>query len=256
MTPQFRRSNKGLGSSFLFSLLVHFSIYGLVTWFHFFPALRLPEAPVYYVDMVNLPVADPQAGIPAVPPGTSAPSPPPAPAKPAPEMKLPAKTPSRPASAPAAKTKPDSSQAAGDTSREFEERLAHLEKTSEARHEAAALDALRNKMASRGGQAGVPGGTGRESGSDYASYIRSRLVDAFKATIAFQDKNPKVVIVLTIDRNGRVVKTRIERSSGDRLFENSVNRAIARAEKEFRPPPGGGTFEYGFIFSPQGVGKQ
>jgi len=254
MTPPVRRTNKGLGSSFLLSLLVHFSIYGLFAWLHFLPALHVPEAPVYYVDVVNLPVAEPQAGIPAVPPGSPAPSPPPAPAKPAPEMKLPAKPQSRPT--PAAKAKPDSPEAAGESSREFQERLAHLEKSSEARHEAAALDALRRKTASRGGQAGVPGGTGHESGSDYASYIRSRLVDAFKATIAFQDKDPKVVIALTIDRNGRVVKTRIERSSGDRLFENSVSRAIARAEKEFRPPPGGGTFEYGFIFSPQGVGKQ
>ncbi len=254
MIPPFRRSNKGLGSSVLISLLVHFALYGLFAWLHFFPALRVTEAPVYYVDMVNLPVAEPQAGIPSVPPGSSAPSSPPAPAKPPPEMKLPAKPPSRPT--PAAKAKPESPQAAGDSSREFEERLAHLEKNSEARHEAAALDALRRKTASRGGQAGVPGGTGRESGSDYASYIRSRLVDAFKTTIAFQEKNPRVVVVLTIDRNGRVMNTRFERSSSDRLFVDSVNRAILRAEKEFRPPPGGGTFEYGFIFSPQGVGKQ
>ncbi len=254
MTPPFRRSDTGLGGSFLVSLLAHFSIYGVVAWFHFFPPLRVTEAPVYYVDMVNLPVAEPQAGLPAVPQGTPASATPPAPAKPSPEMKLPAKPTNRPI--PVVKTKPVAPQSAAESSRDFEERLAHLEKTSEARHEAAALDALRKKTASRGGQAGIPGGTGRESGSDYASYIRSRLVDAFKTTIAFQEKNPKVVIVIIIDRNGRVVKTRIERSSGDRLFEDSVNRAIVRAEKEFRPPPGGGTFEYGFIFSPQGVGKQ
>ena len=68
------------------------------------------------------------------------------------------------------------------------------------------MEAIRNRAASRGkGQAGIPTGTGREAGSDYASYIRSRLVDAFKTTIAYQDKAPRAVVVLTIDRNGRVV---------------------------------------------------
>ena len=102
----------------------------------------------------------------------------------------------------------------------------------------------------------MPGGTGKEAGSDYASYIQSRLRDAFKTTIAYASKAPEVVLRLSIDRTGHVTKSRIERSNGDALFEDAVLKAVSKAEKSFPPPPGGGEFEQGFIFKPQGVAKK
>lgn len=255
MIPSVKRSDKGLLPVLTVSLLLHATVYGLFAWLHLFPSAPFNDAPVYYVDVVNLPVESPQHGSPAAAGKESAP---PAPVKPPPpEMKLPAKDAGR--ALPAAKAvKPalSASQPAEESAKEFEERLAKLERASDDRHAATALEALRKKAAGKGkGQAGMPGGTGTEAGSDYASYLRSRLVDAFKSTIAYQDKSPRTVVVLTIDRNGKVAKWRIESSTGDRLFEDSVQRAIVKAEKEFRPPPGGGTFEYGFIFTAQGVGK-
>lgn len=137
--------------------------------------------------------------------------------------------------------------------------MAKLRQAIEERRQEAALDALRRKAAGSGRKperVGTPSGTGKEAGSDYASYIQSRLTDAFQSTIAHQSKAPEMVVKLTIDAGGRVIRKRIERSSGDRIFDESVFKAIARAEKTFVPPPGGGEFEYGFIFKPQGVGKK
>ena len=142
-----------------------------------------------------------------------------------------------------------------DSSREFEERMARLEQEAGERHQAAALEALKKKETGKTA-AGMPGGAGTEAGSDYASYIQSRLTDAFKTTIAFQAKNPEVLMKLTVNRNGRIVRMRMERSSGDKIFEDAVSRAIAKAEKSFPPPPTHENFEAGFVFRPQGVGKQ
>jgi colicin import membrane protein len=204
------------------------------------------EAPVYYVDVVNLPVADPQAGFPDSSEKVKAPLP----ALPPPHMQMPAKADAKSATlAKVVKQTPVVESAS-----EFEERMAGLEKEVEARHAAAALEALSKRNVGKP-PSGIPGGVGSEAGSDYAGYLQSRLKDAFKNTIAYQSKNPEVVLRLTIDRYGRVVRFLMERSSGDKLFEDAVARAVGKAEKTFPPPPGGGAFDYGFVFRPEGVGK-
>lgn len=252
MSRTLQRRDPGLGWMALCSLAIHLALYFFLVAFHF--PTRLAEAPVYYVDVVNLPVANPRAGTPTTAGAPSPPAPEPAPARQ--EMALPAKPAPKPATKPASPAaKPAESR---ETAQQFEERLAKLEQAVAARHEAAAIDALRKKLAGsgKGGQVGMPGAKGTEAGSDYANYIRSRLTDAFRTTIAYQSKKPEVVLRLTIDRTGRVVGQRIERSSNDRLFEDSVARAVAKAAKNFPPPPGGGGFDYSFRFVPEGVSKK
>ncbi|HEX8960059.1 MAG TPA: TonB family protein [Geobacteraceae bacterium] len=236
------------------SAVAHLTVCILLVAFHF-PA-HFKEAPVYYVDVVNLPVAHPQAGTPSgspAEPKTSAASPLPAPPA-SREMTMPAKpagkVPPRPATVPS----PKKAETA-ESDREFEDRLAKIEQRAAAGHEAAALDALRKRVAGRGA-AGMPGATGNEAGSDYASYIQSRLTDAFRSTIAFQSRNPQVTVRITIGRSGRIALVRTERSTGDKVFEDAVARAIAKAEQSFPPPPNREQFEIGFVFRPQGVGKK
>jgi len=241
----------GLGWGFAISCAVHASLAAFVLLYRFSPPPPL-EAPVYYVDVVNLPVASPQAGSPMTG-GSPLPATPSLPPKP-PEMALPARR-----TPPKATTSKSPPARESDSSQAFEERMAKLQRKIDERRQEATLEALRRKTAGSGRQperVGTPGGTGKEAGSDYASYIQSRLTDAFQTTIAHQSKAPEVVIRLTIDAGGHIIRKRIERSSGDRIFEESVHKAIARAEKTFVPPPGGGEFEYGFIFRPQGVGKK
>jgi colicin import membrane protein len=145
-----------------------------------------------------------------------------------------------------------------ETARRFEDRMDKIEQEVAAKHTMAALEALQKKVAGagKGGQTGIPGGKGLEAGSDYAGYIRSRLTDAFKTTIAFQTKKPEVRVKLTIDRTGKVAGIKLEHSSNDRIFEDAVINAIVKAEQTFVPPPGGGKFEYIFRFAPEGVSKK
>lgn len=254
MSHRLQTTSRGFGASLTFSFVMHLALFFIVTYSGLLLAPRLQEAPVYYVDVVNLPVAHPRMGSPAVAGSQTGAVPlPPAPPE---AMQLPAKpTPKTPAGTAAAKTPAKATPE--ETSREFEERLRQLEKNAEARHQAAALEALKNRAAGTGrGTAGMPTGTGKEAGSDYASYLHSRLQDVFRTTITYQSKNPLVVVRLTIARNGRLLRYRIERSSGDRIFEASVVDTITKAEKTFPPPPNGAEFEQGFMFRPQGIGKQ
>lgn len=230
------------------SLLLHLAVYLFILNFHFSPHFK--EAPVYYVDVLNLPVASPQAGMPSA---VENPPAPPQPATPQPrEMTLPSK-PLIKAPATAVPTIPPKPSEA--TEAEIEERIARLEGEAEARHQADALKALKDKASGKRA-AGMPGGAGTEAGSDYASYIKSRLEDEFKLTIAYQSKNPDVYMKLVISPSGRIIRQQIVKSSKDKVFEDSVFRSIVKAERNFRPPPSGNQFEITVKFSPQGIGKQ
>jgi colicin import membrane protein len=238
----------GFGWMLLCSVVVHLACYFLLVKFHFSP-LPFKEGPVYYVDVVNLPVANPRAGSPSSPGGPS-----PAPARQ--EMTLPEKSSTK--ASPTPSPSPRKPAATVETDRQFQERIAKIERDVEAKQVSAAIDALRSKVGAggKGGQPGMPGATGTEAGSDYASYIRSRLTDAFITTIAFQSKNPEAMVRITIGKTGRVTGLRFEKSSKDRIFEDCVRRAIAKAEQTFPPPPGGALFEYSYRFAPEGVSKK
>jgi colicin import membrane protein len=215
-----------------------------------YTVLPLKEGPVYYVDIVNLPVANPRAGAPSSQSG----APPSATTKE--EMVLPEKG--------AQKTSLIKKQSAQKTStdaesaKKFEERLAKIKNKVAEKDFSDTMSAVRNRIASGGtpGKSGIPGGKGTESGSDYAGYIRSRLTDAFQTTISYQTSSPEVMAKLTIDRNGRLIGLRFVKKSNDRIFEDSVHRAILKAEPTFPPPPNGEKFEYSYRFAPEGVSKK
>ncbi len=248
MSHTLQRNDSEFVWMLLCSTALHVALYLLLVKFNF-SAVPFKEGPVYYVDVVTLPVANPKAGTPAT--SGSAPS------KPAQqEMTLPAKSTPKTASKPISAVKKPA--ASTETSRQFEERMAKIEREVDAKHVSAALNALQKKVAAsgNGGQAGMPGAKGTEAGSDYAAYIRSRLMDAFSTTISFQSKNPEVMVRLTIDRNGKVIGSTFLKSTKDRIFEDSVRRTILKAEQTFPPPPGGARFEYIYRFAPEGISKK
>ena len=243
MTTAFPRKDPGMGLIFSGSILLHCLLFLLITRYQLLTG-PLPAAKVVYeVDLLNLPVAAPQAGSPAAAPSSSvAPAPPPTPPPSAATMTMPSPKAALPA-------KPTAAQDA----EEFSQRMATLKQKAEARQFEERLKKLRDSSGS--GKAGMPDAAGSESGSDYTSYLHSRLTEAFKTTITYQSKDPEVTVRLVIDGKGRIVMNRIERSSGDRLFEDAAQRAIAKAARLLIPPPGGATFEHGFVFRPQGVGR-
>ena len=248
--------DSGLGASFIVSAVIHLAVFLLLAWYGSHrPPLKMEET--YYVDVVNLPVAAPRAGSPSQKGNNAQPAPPP-PRAPAPAMALP--TPPKPAAKaqtarqPTTPTKASSS--AAESSSEFAERMARLERAAEARQEDAALARLQEKVRSQGsGRSGMPGGVGKEAGSDYTAYVQSRLRDAFQKTINHTSPNPEMSVRLFIDVDGKLSRRKAERSSGDRAFEISVFRAIDAASENFTPPPGHKVFEGVFVFKREGISR-
>ena len=249
----------GLGGMLALSLALHLVFFFLAGKLELLSNDLPPAEQAIYVDVLTMPVEAPQAGSPsgtakvaseAGKPVAPAPLPPPAP----PDMKLPKAT--------KATGKPQPSPRKTDrqeTSHEYEARLAALERTAESRRQDAALAEIQNRIAARTGgkaPAGMPGGTGNQAGSDYSAYLQSRLKDSFAVTIAWQTKKPLVVVRLTVDTKGVLTSYKIEKSTGDALFEDAVYRAVQLAKKNFPPPPGGKDFSYGFVFKPEGVDKK
>lgn len=242
----------GIGLTIALSVALHAAVFVfLVWWQQYMPPLGAAET-TYYVDMVNLPVANPAAGVPSAPPAEPAqslpkPSPPAAFSQAARAMRYPAVK---------GKSAVSDKQTQAAESEAFEENLAKLEGKAEAQHQAAAIEKLRKRVAAKKEKPGIPKGNGTESGSDYTAYLYSRLKDAFDVTISFQSKNPFVLVRLTIDGEGRVIRSRIENSSGDRVFELSVTRAIVLAERTIAPPPNRAVYEGAFVFRPSGVTRK
>jgi colicin import membrane protein len=246
----------GMGVSFIVSAVIHLTVFLLVLWYGGLTApLKIQET--YYVDVVNLPVAAPQAGSPTQKGNDvqQAPAPPSTPVAP---MALPKQaTPATKAlTAKQQKTSAKATDSAAEQEREQAERMAKLERVAEAKQEEASIARMRERVKSQGsGRAGMPGGSGKEAGSDYLAYLQSRLKDAFLKTISYTSKNPSITVRLFIDTDGKLSRKKIERSSGDRTFEISVLRAIDTASEKFTPPPSRKVFEGVFVFKPEGISQ-
>lgn len=237
----------GFAVSLMLSVLLHAMLAMAFFWWQQFLPEMGPVQTTYYVDVVNLPVADPRSGSPVQAEDDADVAPPPPPEPPA--------TPAMPALEP--KSRPVARQPAtnSETSTAFEQRMAKLQAVADARRQAQRIEELRSKVTGSG-RSGMPRGTGSEAGSDYTAYLHSRLKDAFRETISYSTKAPFVAVRLTIDTNGRLVRMNMEKSSNDKIFELSVRRAISLAEPSFTPPPGRTQYEGVFVFRPEGVAKQ
>ncbi|CAH2030139.1 energy transducer TonB [Trichlorobacter ammonificans] len=232
--------------SMTLSLLLHAVLFTALIWWQQVTADPGPVQTTYYVDVVNLPVADPRAGSPLQSASSEEVAPPPP--EPA-AIATPTPTP------PAPRVPAQRQAAARADVGTFDQRLAKLQSIADSRRQAQRLEELRAKVAA-GGRSGMPKGTGTEAGSDYTAYLHSRLKDAFRETISYQSTAPFVAVRLTIDGTGKLLRSRFEKSSNDKMFELSVRRAISLAEPSFGPPPGRSQYEGVFVFRPEGVVQQ
>ena len=252
MAARYPASNTGFGVFLFASVAVHVVCFLLLIWWtKLFPFQMTPQE-TYYVDVINLPVADPRAGSPTQK-GDDAQAPTPPPVLPK-EMALPTPTQNSRATKPSSALKVPEKAATPADSDDFAERLSKLTGKAESQQQEEALERLRRKVATTGsGRAGMPDASGSEAGSDYAAYIQSRLKDAFRETISYTSKQPHVLIRLVISADGKIISKKIEQSSGDRSFELAVLRAIDIASAKFPPPPDRRVFEGVFAFRPQGI---
>ena len=239
----------GVSVSFVVSAVIHLAVFLLLLWSgRLFPPRMLIEE-TYYVDVVTLPAADPQSGSPVQnhdAGGAAAP----ASLPPATVVPVPAKAAVKPSAVP---VRPAAQNGSPGTESAFSERMAKLERTSEARREEAVLEKLRSKVKAGTAKSGTPDASGAEAASRYADYVKSRLEDALKMTSSYTTKNPEVAVRLAISTEGRLLWRKIERSSGDATFQLAVERAIDLASEKFTVPPGRTVFENGFVFKPKGI---
>jgi len=242
------------GVCFVASTVIHLTVFLLLIWWgRLFPSQSAFHE-TYYVDIVNLPTADPQAGTPSQKGREEVAAPPPAAPQPM-TVPLPAKIPppkivktiNKP-------TKSTTTKESAETESAFASRMEKLKRTSEARREESDFEKSLSKVkGASSSKAGMPGGSGVAAGSSYPDFIKSRLEDALKVTSSYSSKNPEVLVRLTITAEGKLSGRKIERSSGDALFEMAVRRAIDLASEKFVAPPNHNVFESGFVFKPKGI---
>jgi TonB family protein len=246
MNSRVARIDTGLGVSFIASAVIHMAVFLLLVWWgHLFsPQMAIQET--YYVDVVNLPTVNPQSGNSAQKPGEAESTPAPA---------VPMAEPSKSKAAPKTKfVKPAAPHEKAESESAFAERMAKLEGKAEAQQYEERLKKMGSKAKAGGStKIGTPSAGGTESGSRYGDFIKSRLEDALKVTSYYTTKKPEVAVRLTIGEDGRLLRMKIERSSGDAAFELAVRRAIELASEKFTPPPNRAVYENGFLFKPKGI---
>lgn len=83
----------------------------------------------------------------------------------------------------------------------------------------------------------------------YLGLITERVRSFWTVPDGFVDWDAEAVIRLKIDPRGRILFAKVERPSGNPVFDRSVLQAVYKAEP-FPPPPGGKEMEVGFVFRP------
>ena len=251
----------GLVVAITCSLLAHVAFFTAFSFLAFFsPRCQPNAAPVYYVDMVNLPVANPRAGSPSER-GSDAGSrgtcfsnehgvscyPP---ARNSLHRPLTGKYPNRPLTGkqPSRRPKPKKSS---------ENALPAWKRRSKGDKPQAPSTNFGKRLPRAAAGRGCRGERGRKPEATTAATSSHGLRDAFEKTIASGGRNPMVVVRLTIDqsRQGNRLPYRADVPETRYLKILLLGRCPWQ-RKTFPPPPGRREFQQGFIFKPEGVGKK
>ncbi len=245
------RSEPKLGQMFLVSFGLHLLIFLLFTGL-ILPRFSRPKPPVYFVDLLNMPVARPQAGRPDARPEPVKPAPEkkvvrpePKPAPPAPpatsKVAAPLKT--APAKAKPEPTKPTPAPVAkySDTQARIEE-MKRRQEREELKQRLAQLSAKdsRQEPAPVAAPVGMPEGRGDQAGSDQRTWLQA----FFKANWSLSkyqvsNRNLETRVAVRYDAAGNLLGYEVKKPSGDQAFYDSVKRAVLRDRKlPFAPGQG------------------
>lgn len=262
LTPE-----QGLRRTIVLSLLLHLLVLALFAG-DFLPRRKVDERPVYVVDLLNLPVKDPQAGRPdaarepqKTPDQSPAPAATAAPPQKAPEpVKLPPKTPEPPkpeppkpepvkptkpaevvkpvpSKEPPPKPTPSKETAPADSVAQRIEDLRRQQEMNELKERLASLGSKDSRGRGTDAPVGVADGKGSEAGTSFDVWIHDYLKKAWalsKYQVTRRDLEAAVVIVF--DPQGRLVDYRFTRKSGDERFDDSVRKAILQLKQLPTPP--------------------
>ena len=223
-----------LGRAFLISFGLHFLIFLL------FSGLILPHfgrdrRPVYYVDLVNLPVERPQAGRPDAAPKKSV------------KKKAAKKSSSVVKKSSSVSVSQKGPVKSGPSDADINAKIAAMQQKKQSRQE---IEDLKQKLAAlatadtRGEDAapdapiGMPEGTGDEVGIDQMLWLQAYLRDKWALSeyqVTRLDLEAKVLI--EYDQKGRLIDFRFLEKSPDEVFNNSVKSAILKSQQLPLPEP-------------------
>lgn len=232
------------------------------------PGFKRDMRPVYHVDLVNLPVMNPQAGRPdARPEPAKTPAKPAAPepvkatppatppkAEPKPEtVKLAQPEPAKPAAVPA--KKPEVAKPAAKEPSYEKETLSAIEDLRRRQE----IEALKQQLAQFGAkdtrQAAVPGapvgmqdGKGTEAGIAYDAWLHEFLKQAWTLSrYQVSRRDLQATVRLVFDAQGNLLDYTFVKKSAEERFDDSVRKAILQLKK--LPTPPGSRMEKEVVFN-------
>jgi colicin import membrane protein len=240
-----------LGASLALHLVVVLVFTGVLL-----PRMKPDLRPVYVVDLVNLPVANPQAGRPdatpkqpkakPIPPPEPAPAPKPVvKAQPQPPVKPAPKPQPKPIAKPVVKAQPKADYQ--DTVSAIE-KLKRQKEIEQLKQSLAGLQAQDTRQAAVKAPLGETTGTGTEAGVSAQTWLQEYYKQAWslsKYQVSRLDLEAAVLVIF--DARGYLKDYRIVRESGDRRFDDSVTQAIRSLERLPREP--GQKVEYTIHFN-------
>jgi len=220
------------------------------------PRMQHSKPPVYVVDLVNLPVKNPQAGRPdgtpkhkvkarpkAKPKPVVRPKPKP---KPKPKAKPKAKAKSKPKVKAKSKARPKAvSRTRPKPKVDYRQTESAIEKLrrkrerEELKRKLAALEA-KDTRRSPGSKAplGETAGSGSEAGVSYRTWLQQAYKSAWSLSkYQVRSLDLKADVEVIYDARGFLRDYTVMKSSGDRRFDDSITRAIRRVDR-LEPPPG------------------
>jgi len=234
-----------LGRMLFASLGIHLAVVLLFSGV-LLPRFRKDVRPVYHVDLVNLPVKNPQAGrpdatpeAPRLKPEPKKPEPVKVPSKPEPKKPEAPKVVKKPAEKPSPVKKETVAKPAPLPEKSYEETLSAIDKLKRKKE----IEELQKRLAalaqndSRQGApvtapVGMPEGKGTEAGPSYDAWLKDYLKQAWTLSrYQVSRRDLQVVVTLVFDPRGNLIDYRFDQESGEERFNDSVRRAILQLKK-------------------------
>lgn len=198
------------------------------------PRFSSERKPVYYVDLVNLPVERPQSGRPDAAPKKSV-------------KKKAAKKTSQVKKSSSVASSQAVVRTSGPSETDIATKIANMQDKKKKRQE---IDDLKSKLAamavqdSRGEEAvpdapiGMPDGTGDEVGPSYQAWLQAYLKQQW-ALSEYQVTrlDLEAIVQIVYDNHGKMIDFRFIEKSGDRFFDDSVKNAVLKSSELEKPPP-------------------
>jgi colicin import membrane protein len=142
------------------------------------------------------------------------------------------KTPKKPSKPPAKKPAEKS------LSTQESEALTKIQKRLE---DSKALDSIRKRLLARANQTGGGGGGGGGAAGQGSNIYKNEIARIFYSAWVLPRggdiEDLEAVIVIHIARSGKIIKTEVEKSSGDLYFDESVMRAVGKVKTGGGLPP-------------------